>query len=91
MPVGAVLAKDSFAAAAGEIFPGPLFLMKKMPTDFSNASGACRYTMVMPDGAIFGVTKGEGAERVEYCIGWHLACERSDHLSFPLEDYRRVP
>ncbi|MFP6744807.1 MAG: hypothetical protein VCB77_06430 [Alphaproteobacteria bacterium] len=43
MPVGAVLAKDSFAAtAAGEIFPGPLFLMEKTPPGFSNASGDWR-------------------------------------------------
>ena len=91
-PVGAVLAKDSFAAtAAGAIFPGPLFLMEKMQPGFSNASGDWRYTMIMPDGAIFGMTKGEGAERVEYCIGCHLARERYDHLYFPPEGYRRAP
>lgn len=92
LPVGAVLAKDSFAAtASGEMFPGPLFLMEKMEPGFSNASGDWRYTMIMPDGAVFGVTKGEGAERVEYCIGCHLARERHDHLYFPPESYRRTP
>jgi hypothetical protein len=62
-----------------------------MEPGFSNASGDWRYTMIMPDGAVFGVTKGEGAERVEYCIGCHLARERHDHLYFPPESYRRTP
>ncbi len=92
MPVGAVIAKDSFAAtASGDIFPGPLFLMEKVKPGFSNASGDWLYTMIIPDGTVFGVTKGEGTERVEYCIGCHLARERYDHLYFPPKGYRIVP
>ena len=30
----------------------------------------------------------EDAERVEYCIGCHLAAEHQDHLFFVPEDYR---
>ena len=91
-PVGAVIAKDSIAiTASGEVYPGPLFLMEKMPEGFSNASGDWRYTMVMPDGSLFGVTRGEGAQRVEYCIGCHLARERHDHLYFPPKEFRAVP
>ena len=92
LPVGAVIAKDSIAiTAAGEVFPGPLFIMEKMPEGFSNASGDWRYTMVMPDGSLLGITKGEGAERVEFCIGCHLARERYDHLYFPPEEFRAPP
>jgi len=92
LPVGAVVAKDSFAVtASGDIFPGPLFLMEKMKPGFSNATVDWRYTMIMPDGAIFGTTRGENAERVEYCIGCHLARERYDHLYFPPKRYRAVP
>lgn len=59
LPVGALVAKDSFAVtASGEIFPSPLFLMEKMTPGFSNASGDWRCTMIMPDGAIFGTTPG---------------------------------
>ncbi len=92
LPVGAVIAKDSIAiTAAGEVFPGPLFIMEKMPEGFSNASGDWRYTMVMPDGSLLGVTKGEGAQRVEFCIGCHLAREANDHLYFPPNEFRSVP
>ena len=92
LPVGAVIAKDSIAITAdGEAFPGPLFIMEKMPEGFSNASGDWRYTMIMPDGSLLGVTKGEGAERVEFCIGCHLAREGYDHLYFPPEEFRSVP
>ena len=55
------------------------------------ASGDWRYTMIMPDGAIFGTTRGENAERVEYCIGYHLARERFDRIYFPPKDYRNTP
>ena len=92
LPMGSVVAKDSVAAtAAGEVFPGPLFLMEKMPAGFSPASGDWRYTMIMPDGSLFGVTGGEGAERVEYCIGCHLARERYDHLYYPPKEFRVSP
>ena len=92
MPVGAVIAKDSVAVTGdGEIYPGPLFLMEKMAAGFSNATGDWRYTMIMPDGSLFGVTKGESSERVEYCIGCHLAQERYDHLYFPPERFRVTP
>ncbi len=65
--------------------------MEKMAAGFSDDTGDWRYTMIMPDGSLFGVTKGEGAERVEYCIGCHLARERYDHLYFPPEEYRATP
>jgi len=70
------------------VAPGPLFLMEKMPAGFNYVSGDWRYTMIMPDGRIFGVTKGENAERVEYCITCHLAREDNDHLFFVPEAFR---
>ena len=89
MPEGAVIVKDSIAVTAdGEIYPGPLFLMEKMAAGFRYATGDWRYTMIMPDGSLFGVTKGENSERVEYCIGCHLARERYDHLYFPPARFR---
>lgn len=84
MPVGAMLAKDAFAVTAqGDVFLGPLFLMEKMPAGFNPASGNWRYSMIMPDGSVFGRTKGEGAARVEFCITCHrTAGEKNDHLFF---------
>ena len=92
LPVGAIIAKDSIAVTEdGKAFAGPLFVMEKMPAGFSNATGDWRYTMIMPDGSLFGVTKGKFSNRVEYCIGCHLARERYDHLYYPPPKFRITP
>ena len=89
LPVGSLLAKDSFSVTEeGEVRPGPLFIMEKMAAGFNPVSGDWRYIMIMPDGALFGATKGRNAERVDYCIGCHLVREDFDHLFFTPEDYR---
>lgn len=92
MPVGAVLAKDSFAVTAeGDIFIGPLFLMEKMEPGFNPASRDWRYSMIMPDGSLFGVTEGQGADRVAFCIACHeTAGDENDHLFFVPRDYRQA-
>jgi hypothetical protein len=83
LPVGAVIAKDSFSVTnSGGILLGPLFIMEKMPQGFNYVSGDWKYTLVRSDGMFFGETNGPGAERVEYCIACHLARERYDHLYF---------
>ncbi len=83
MPAGSILAKDSFTVTdSGDVEPGPLFLMEKMPKGFNYVSGDWRYTMIMPDGEFFGETNGKRSERVEYCIECHLAREKFDHLYF---------
>jgi hypothetical protein len=90
MPVGAVLAKDSFAVTKhGDVFSGPLFVMEKMPPGFNLSSRDWRYTMIMPDGSLFGTTNGEGAERVGFCVDCHkFAGHAHDHLYFLPEQYR---
>ena len=92
LPVGAIIAKDSFIVErSGEVRPGPLFVMEKMPEGFNYVSGDWRYTQINPDGAFFGETKGQGDERVEFCIGCHLAVEQQDHLFFIPAPYRVAP
>jgi hypothetical protein len=90
MPAGAVLAKDSFAVTErGDVFLGPLFLMEKMPEGFNAKSADWRYTMIMPDGSLFGSTDGEGAQRVEFCITCHRSVAAdNDHLFFVPEKQR---
>ena len=51
-------------------------------------SGDWRYTQINPDGVLFGETKGADEERVDYCIGCHLAVEQQDHLFFIPAPYR---
>ncbi len=92
LPVGAIIAKDSFVVERnGEVRPGPLFIMEKMPKGFNYVSGDWRYTQIMPDGEFFGETHGDGAERVAFCIGCHLAVEQQDHLFFIPAPYRVAP
>lgn len=84
LPVGSILAKDSFAVTArGDVFSGPLFVMEKMPAGFDPPARDWRYTMIMPDGSIFGITGGEGSEKVAFCTLCHGAAGKSrDHLFF---------
>ena len=89
LPEGAVLIKDSLRATAdGEIAPGPIFVMEKMAKGFNYVSGDWRYSVVTPEGALWGETNGAGAQRVDFCIGCHLAREITDHLYFPPPELR---
>jgi hypothetical protein len=84
MPVGSVLAKDSFTVLkTGEIYPGPLFLMEKMSKGFMPSFGDWKYTMYLPDGSLIGETGGEGSENVDYCGTCHARVgSNQDHMFF---------
>ena len=90
MPVGSVLAKDSFAVTArGDVFLGPLFLMEKMGAGFNPESADWRYTMYMPDGSLFGKTNGDGSAKVKFCITCHKSAgDENDHLFFVPDEVR---
>lgn len=90
LPVGSIIAKDNVTVMGKDkIFPGALLLMEKMPTGFNYVSGNWRYTMIMPDGSIFGTTNGDGSDKVKFCISCHLAAEKHDHLHFVPKRFRR--
>jgi Cytochrome P460 len=87
-PKGAILAKDSFSVTSDrKVYPGALFLMEKMAKGFNKPSGDWKYTMVLPDGSVFGATNGENSENVEFCIGCHAAKASLDHIFFVPEEY----
>ena len=90
MPSGAVLAKDSFAVKPnGRISVGPLFLMEKMNAGFNVDSGNWRYTMIMPNGSVFGTTGGVGGAKMRFCAECHLSlAPDSDSMLFMPEAYR---
>jgi hypothetical protein len=90
LAVGATMAKDSFLVMPdGKVAPGPLFMMEKMPAGFLKKSDNWRYTMVMPDGTMFGTTKGKGAGNVEFCIRCHMSvADDTDSMMFMPDEYR---
>jgi hypothetical protein len=89
LPVGAQLAKPSFLVGKdGRAVLGPLFLMEKMPSGFLAQSGDWKYTMVMPDGTVYGQTKGKNSAGMQFCISCHQAAAENDHLMFLPEEYR---
>jgi class 3 adenylate cyclase len=90
LPVGSVLAKDSFEVTErGDVITAPLSLMEKMPAGFDPEGRDWRYTVIMPDGTLFGTTNGEGSKRVEFCMECHIAAgDEQDHLFFIPEQHR---
>jgi hypothetical protein len=90
MPVGSILAKDSFTVTpAGRVGVGPLFVMEKMPAGFKKASGDWKYSMVMPTGAIMGVTNGTNSKAMNFCYECHMSvAEEQDSLMLLPEEYR---
>ncbi len=90
MPRGAILVKDSFAVTEkGDVFSGPLFVMEKMAPGFNPESGDWRYTMIMPDGSLLGVTGGSGSDRMEFCVSCHAGVqEDQDHMFYVPPPFR---
>ncbi|MCH7693206.1 MAG: cytochrome P460 family protein [Proteobacteria bacterium] len=91
MPAGSVIAKDSFAVRPdGSTAVGPLFVMEKMTAGFSPKTGNWRYTLIMPNGAVIGTTKGKGAASVKFCAECHMSMgEGQDSMTFLPEEFRK--
>ena len=91
MPPGAVVVKDTFyVSQAGDVFPGALMVMEKMPAGFDESTGDWRYSMIMPDGSLFGATGGVNAEAVVFCADCHALAAAHDHLFFIPDEFRVV-
>ena len=89
LPNGTVLYKDSFTIdGGGRVAVGPLFVMTKMEAGFDAASGDWKYSMVMPDGSIFGETNGRNAAGMQFCVDCHAAAAETDYLMFMPEEAR---
>jgi hypothetical protein len=78
---GAKVIKDSISVAdTGGVARGPLFMMEKMQAGFDPENGDWRYTMIMPNGKLFGSTGGQGSASVKFCAECHLQAESRDFL-----------
>jgi len=88
MPVGSVLAKDSFVSnKGGRIVLGALTLMEKMSPGFNPKSGDWRFTMILPDGRIMGRTGEDDAVAIEFCHDCHRK-SKNDFMFFLPQEYR---
>ncbi len=89
MPFGSVLAKDSFEVRPdGKVAVGPLFIMEKMAKGFNKGSGDWRYSMIMPNGKVAGMTKGKGMS-MKFCAECHSGvAPDQDHIMLVPDEYR---
>ena len=63
--------------------------MEKMPAGFSADDGDWKYAMVMPDGSLFGETKGANSAGMRFCADCHLGLgEETDSMLFLPEEAR---
>ncbi len=89
LPVGSVLAKDSMTVTdEGNVHPGALFVMEKLPTGTNPDTADWRYIMVMPDGSLFGDTMGNRADAVAYCHVCHEAVADRDYTFYVPEEFQ---
>ena len=90
MPVGSILAKDSFVSnKGGRIVLGALTLMEKMPTGFNPQVGDWKFTMILPDGRVMGTSGGDDEIAVEFCVKCHIKAKKAnDYLFFMPKKYR---
>ncbi len=91
MPVGSILAKDSFTVTdENEIFAGALFLMEKLATGAKAETGDWRYAMIMPDGSVFGDSAVTGDKSMKFCHDCHKRAKKRDYLYLIPTSYRAV-
>lgn len=91
LPTGSIIAKDSLTVNdEREVFPGALFIMEKLTVGANPATGDWRYIMIMPDGSMFGDTKGEGADNVVFCHECHVGVADNDYLFGVPDEVERV-
>lgn len=82
MPVGSVLAKESFTIENGEAAAGPLFIMTKLAEGAAPNAGDLRYDALLPNRNAMNIQQG-------FCADCHLGWDYRDSLAYPLEEVRR--
>lgn len=81
MPVGSVLAKESFAVRDGVARVGPLFVMSKLEEGGAPDAGDWHYDAVQPNGKPMGISQ-------KFCADCHLNWDHRDSVAYPLEEVR---
>ncbi|NCO20603.1 MAG: cytochrome P460 family protein [Rhodobacterales bacterium] len=81
MPVGSILAKESFTLKKGKAAVGPLFIMTKLAPGGAPEAGDWRYDALQPNGKVMGIKQS-------YCADCHLGYDYRDSLAYPIEEVR---
>lgn len=82
MPVGSVLAKESFKVnKKNEVKKGPLFFMEKVAPGNADEFGNWVYSVVQPNGKPFNAPQ-------KFCHDCHGALSDQDAMGYPDEDVR---
>lgn len=81
MPVGSVLAKESFALKDGKARVGPLFIMTKVAEGEAPDAGDWRYDALQPNGKVMKIKQS-------FCADCHLGWDYRDSLAYPVEEVR---
>ncbi len=82
MPVGSVLAKESFKISKkGKVRRGPLFIMTKVAAGEADEFDNWVYSAVQPKGKAMKIKQ-------KFCHDCHVAYEDQDNLGYPVEEVR---
>ena len=86
MPVGSILAKESFKVRTkgknnGKVVVGPLFTMEKVGLDAAPDTAGWLYGGVLPNGK-------DMKFKQSFCHNCHTAWEAQDSLAYPVEEAR---
>ena len=82
MPVGSILAKESFNVnKKNQVRKGPLFFMEKVAAGTADEYGNWVYSVVQPNGK-------PGKISQKFCHDCHGAFSEQDAMGYPDEDYR---
>ena len=82
MPVGTVIAKESFNVnKKGKVKRGPLFFMEKVAAGEADEFGNWVYSALQPKGKVMNI-------HPSFCHNCHTNFEDQDSLGYPEEDYR---
>jgi len=93
MPVGSIIAKDAVSVdASGEVLPGALALMEKMPEGYDEKARDWRYVLILPDGSVFADSSGTNPGGTSFCAICHATNgEATDHLFLLPQGVARRP
>lgn len=81
MPIGSIVAKESFKIKSGKFKPGPLFLMEKVGIEKAPKSDGWFYSGIKPNG-----TPMKSSQR--FCHNCHKAYSGQDSLGYPAPEAR---